>query len=299
MNELPTELVHKILEYCESEDVLDCRDVSKLFRSVANRIIRIRDDERCDEFLEEYSEAFWRLLRFLEDPIETGIVTSISMDLFFIEQHIELRLNINEIYNCYSLLMFFSKYGHRIKNSLEIIKKIIDYGANIDEQNGIGDTALILAVESNNSSIVKILVENSADVNLQNNSGQTPLMGTFTSTTTNKETHKIIETLVNAGADFDLIDNEGDTVLSNCIMCDNTKVIQMLIKAGVNVNLQDDDGVTPLMIATQINNDTAIELLIDAGADLTIKDNDGKTALQYLDNWKSAKLLVEAENSKN
>jgi ankyrin repeat protein len=66
------------------------------------------------------------------------------------------------------------------------------------------------------------------------------------------------------------------------------KIINLLIASGANLNLQDEDGETMLMFAiTDYNLDISIEivkLLIDYGADLNLQTNEGFTALMMLCN---------------
>jgi ankyrin repeat protein len=51
----------------------------------------------------------------------------------------------------------------------EAVKKLIDYGVFIDNQNKMGETALIIAAKRGNYDIVKTLLENGADQKLKDN----------------------------------------------------------------------------------------------------------------------------------
>ena len=53
--------------------------------------------------------------------------------------------------------MFLARDGH-----LEIVKLLVDKGADVSHKNNRGDTALIWATNGGHSDIVKILVENGA-----------------------------------------------------------------------------------------------------------------------------------------
>lgn len=60
----------------------------------------------------------------------------------------------------------------------------------------------------------------------------------------------------------------------------DAEIAQMLVEANADVNIADDDGETPLMIAAQHNHLQVVRLLLKAGANLHLQDNGGKTALQ-------------------
>ena len=55
-------------------------------------------------------------------------------------------------------------------------------------------------------------------------------------------------------------------------------VIQSLLKAGAQLNITDENGQTPLMMAAKNGQTQIMDLLISAGADKNMKDKAGKTA---------------------
>ncbi len=94
---------------------------------------------------------------------------------------------------------------------------------------------------------------------------------------------KAVKSLLKAGANANAHDNRGSTVLhyaadcrANPIICE--EIVQIILAEGVEVDVQDDDGDTALTVAA-IRNHTSIEtLLLYAGADPTIKNNNGFSA---------------------
>ena len=62
------------------------------------------------------------------------------------------------------------------KNDVELAKVVIDNGANIDDKDRNGNTALHYCVYYKNYELMKYLVDNGANVNIQDNNGNTPLM---------------------------------------------------------------------------------------------------------------------------
>lgn len=62
------------------------------------------------------------------------------------------------------------------KNDVELAKVVIDNGADIDDKDRNGNTALHYCVYYKNYELMKYLVDNGANVNIQDNNGNTPLM---------------------------------------------------------------------------------------------------------------------------
>lgn len=112
-------------------------------------------------------------------------------------------------------LHFLAKYWKLIDESGEtnetnetnvesIIDALLKQGADINHQNGNGNTPLHVAVLENKSYIVNFLLEKGADPNIKNNENQTPLdiantnynkikyIWTYNSTAKKKEVNKII-----------------------------------------------------------------------------------------------------------
>lgn len=67
-------------------------------------------------------------------------------------------------------LMVAARYGE-----LEIVRFLINNGADVNAKDNNGQTALILAVDGRNIELVKYLVSHGADVNAKDNDGETAL----------------------------------------------------------------------------------------------------------------------------
>ncbi|GIV16927.1 MAG: hypothetical protein KatS3mg022_2362 [Armatimonadota bacterium] len=89
-----------------------------------------------------------------------------------------------------------------------MIKTLLAAGADVNARDGIGRSALFLAVERGDMSVVKVLVEHGADVNQATDSGVTPLM-----IASRDGRLDIVQLLVDHGADPTLRDRRGFTAI--------------------------------------------------------------------------------------
>ncbi len=59
----------------------------------------------------------------------------------------------------------------------------------------------------------------------------------------------------------------------------NIGVFDLLVKKGADINVKDSDGNTLLILASKSSNIAIVQLLIDSKVDVNAKNNEGKTAL--------------------
>lgn len=108
----------------------------------------------------------------------------------------------------------------------ELAKILIKEGVNINTIiNSLFETPLFIAVKRNKKNIVKLLLENGADVNSENIYGLTPLY--YAISDNNVE---IVELLVKSGANINIEDFSGRSPLYYASLKDNQKIIELLKK---------------------------------------------------------------------
>jgi ankyrin repeat protein len=78
---------------------------------------------------------------------------------------------------------------------LEIVKYLIEAGANINDQNKFNYTPLMIASINNRLNMVKLLIENGADVNAKNKYGKTAFIYAY-----NSRYYNLVELLKKHGA---------------------------------------------------------------------------------------------------
>jgi ankyrin repeat protein len=148
-------------------------------------------------------------------------------------------LLINKGASLNNALIVASHHGY-----IDIVKRLIAEGADVNTRNKKGYTALIFAASQNYIDVVKFLVDKGADVNAKNKKGRTALMGTAFRGYT-----KMAGILLLHGADINARDNNGDTVLIMAAAYRKTEMVKLLLDYNADVNIKNQEGDTALMKA--------------------------------------------------
>lgn len=168
--------------------------------------------------------------------------------------------------------------------NLSAVEEMIRRGADTNERDRYGKTALVYAVTNGKDdlAIVLSLLAAGADVNARNQiDGSTPLLKAIDPGGTDAE----IRALLDRGADVNSADNNGWTPLMVASDWGHTPLIELLLNTGANLNAKKTDGKTALMVAAEGGKSEAVKVLLKNGADLGAKDNLGKTALMLAEEY--------------
>ncbi|HEX5162512.1 MAG TPA: DUF6438 domain-containing protein [Steroidobacteraceae bacterium] len=127
--------------------------------------------------------------------------------------------------------------------------------------------------------VVELLIDAGADPNIRNNEGKTPLF--------NSNHEGVTTALLKRGADPHARDKSGRTALFDRYFM---KEKRPLIAAGTDVNARDQWGQTALFYQDGAE---AIKLLLDAGADPNAADSKGRTAIEQLNSPGAFQALLD------
>merc|ERR1712168_138392 len=165
-------------------------------------------------------------------------------------------------------------------NNCEMIKLLVENGADVNLKDGLGRTSLHIATQNRNVEIVQYLLKNGANVDLKDIHGDTTLSVAF-----KNGSIEIIKMLIENGAEENLnvTNSSGDAILHSVVRWKEKglKYLDYLIKKGAAVNIKNREGRTPLHIAAHINNLEIISYLVEHGTNLYLQDTFGDTALHY------------------
>ena len=89
--------------------------------------------------------------------------------------------------------------------------------------------------------------------------------------------HDIALTLIEAGADLNAQNGDGNTPLIRAACEGRTEVASVLIKVGADLDIQNNDGYSALILAQRRGHIEIVEMLLDAGADRTLVTDFGTT----------------------
>ncbi len=150
----------------------------------------------------------------------------------------------------------------------DAVRALLAQGADVNEAQGDGMTALHWAAERGDADVAEILIGAGAEVDRVTRLGAyTPLH------LASKSGHgSVVELLVAAGGDANAVTQTGDvTALHFAARGGSTVAVRALLAHGADPNAQESQwGQTPLMFAAVQNRTSAIELLLEHGADPSI-----------------------------
>ncbi|KAI1183786.1 ankyrin repeat-containing domain protein [Nemania serpens] len=161
----------------------------------------------------------------------------------------------------------------------------------INSKESAGKTALWMACEKSNEKMVKFLLDNKADPNIPSTKNQTPLQ-VAVEMRSSQGIHRrrisrlrIIEMLLEGGADSNQRDNLGNTPLHTAAAHGDLEVVKLLLHPDhkTRVDLPGRHGQTPVAAAAERRFIQVVEELISHGASVTSKGarENGKSA----DDW--------------
>lgn len=146
------------------------------------------------------------------------------------------------------------------KNDIQQVNDLVARGANVNSRflGSHGYTALIYAASHGSQEIVKKLIDSHADLNQKDADGDTALMFAI------RGCHSYIATmLIDAKADISCKNNAGNTALLVAALNQRKESVKMLITAGAELNIRNNADLTALTIAAMHRNSPICNLLIE------------------------------------
>ncbi|XP_041378923.1 ankyrin repeat domain-containing protein 50-like [Gigantopelta aegis] len=142
------------------------------------------------------------------------------------------------------------------------------------DDNEKGRTALMIASKGGHEQVVQTLVSAGVNVNIQDNNGYTALMLASKLGNTN-----LVEVLLKENADVNIQNEDNYTALMLASLNGYAQVAELLLNENADVNIQTTNGVTALMLAVANGHTQVVELLLTKSGDLNAQNDNGLTAL--------------------
>ncbi len=155
-------------------------------------------------------------------------------------------------------------------------KRLLVGGADIDQPQADGMTALHWAVYYNQSELVEMLIRAKCNVNASTRYQVTPLAIAATHCET-----ETVKWLLDAAAEVDARSPGGETPLMIAARTGNAVSIKQLLSHQASLEATDKSGQTALMWAADAGNLAAVNVLVAAGADLNATTPAGFTAMMF------------------
>lgn len=186
----------------------------------------------------------------------------------------------------------------------EIVRLMIDKGADVKARDGGGLSVLQAAAFSNDAETVGLLLAKGADPNSKDEAGFTPLIAAASNGDRNKE---VVRLLLQHGANVNVACGETlETVkngplalgrltpLLSAVPQGNYETVELLVNAGANVNAKDVRGLTPLALAVSSDrpDPRIVRLLLAKGADPGLQSKNGETALDWANKYQNPEVLA-------
>lgn len=299
------------------------REIYNYLYPIVNTAIRLYADRDGEHLLQATHK---RRIRKQNRPVEKFIEMATEGNIAEVNRAIEIGVEIDELGSKgHTALMVAAYYGHR-----SIVTTLLEAGADpnlLSDDNGLGTgmTALMLAAgsffASNRQQIAKLLISGGADVNQRGAGGKTAI---FYAALSGSGYLDCVETLIAGGADLDLCNDRGHTVLTSVATAENYSMLNLLMQAGAstiglesiqliqaaaagnidrvrsllagNVNLDLDRGAA-IGNAAAAGHTQIVALLIQAGANVNLTDKLGFSPIAsaaYSGYSEIVNLLIEA-----
>ena len=150
------------------------------------------------------------------------------------------------LYECTILVsMFEGSSIDEIPLWIPVIRVLLKGGTDPNARSGHldGVTALMLSGYANSLELVKVLLEWGADPNIQDDNGYTALMDAG-------ESERVTRLLLVGGADPNIQNNDGETPLMRSSKTGHLEVVKVLLEYGADPGMTNKKGKTALMMAT-------------------------------------------------
>jgi ankyrin repeat protein len=200
------------------------------------------------------------------------------------------------------------------RNDIQKTKRLIDAGHDVNVQDALGRTALMLSIwwqsgRTKKFELTELLLSAGAQVNIQDKKGESALIrapfeaaklliahgadannGSGVKPILHALCIQTMQLLLEHGANIHEVDEDGMNALMWASWApfpwykidDSLQMVRFLVNAGIDINAQDHTGNAALMLAWDQENFMIAHELLKLGADPKIKNIEGKTFIDCI-----------------
>lgn len=178
----------------------------------------------------------------------------------------ELKRHVSSHVNTRTLLALFEEnalFNTTLEGKNDLVKKLLDMGANPNHFSSY-PPHIVTAVRNSNMSVLCMLVQAGADVNMQDFNGETALMMTIL-----PRNYRYFYYLIRNGANVNEQRYDGFTALHIAVTQKREDFIYRLLEEHADFNIISKTGYSPLAFAMKYRFFEIAEILLKAGAAIT------------------------------
>lgn len=168
-----------------------------------------------------------------------------------------------------TVLMLGAYYGQT-----EVIRDLLDRGAELHERDKSGFTSLHLAASNGHLEAVELLLARGADIDALTTDGFSPLMLSLRKNHADTARH-----LIDAGADVNVRSTSGESALYAAAFHELHEIVARLLDRGAEVNAQEEGGFSALYAASQNGQADTVRTLLEHGANVDIRTDAGSVPM--------------------
>ena len=161
-----------------------------------------------------------------------------------------------------------------VVTDLRILKKLVDYGADLHGVNVDGENALFYKP----TDIIRYLLENDVNPHLSNAEGVTPLHAAAIY----QDGLESLKLLAKEGCSLFDKTRDGQTLLHIATLAQDIAMIEFLVDEGLDIDAKENDGLTALLYAVKSFDADTFARLIELGADHKATYKKGKGVLHLV-----------------
>ena len=278
-----TKLGQFLIQQGADADIADCfgsKPIERFWDMYLSGQIETEESQIVENMLEGFDYAETRCFTLMH-KIVLGIL---SRDL-----ESELRSSTASI-NATDALGRTSICWAVLRDDIKAVRTLLTFNANPNLADYRGNNCLFYV---RSTEVCKLLLHANTDLHLRNQKmARVPLHHLCNNAET-AETPDMIELFVNAGADVNVRNYDGETPLLNAVFNGYTSIACKLIELGADVNISNhSSNDATIHLAVSFDHPEILPLLIDKGADYKARNINGRNILHMAARTGSARIAA-------